>query len=123
MDQWNTYIVSWFHLFDNNVVQFDKINKIFKKVKYIECHYIGDVDDLFFDSLLSMIQEINSLTYSVLNWISLRYINIKYSSDSFFKYSTQYKHNGWKLQQDNEYTPCNNPICQNRNFYLTVSRI
>ena len=99
---WNEYIVSWFCLFNNNVVQFHKINEIFRKVKHIRYHWVGDADDLYFDSLLSMIQKINLLKYSVLKQIQLLNINIKCSSDSFCKYTIQYQNNGWKLEQFKE---------------------
>ena len=98
VERWNEYIVSWFCLFNNNMVQFHKINQIFKKVESIKCWKVGDVDDLYFSSLLSMIKQINNLKYSVLSKIELKYVNILYSSDSFCKYSIQYKHNGWKLE-------------------------
>ena len=65
----------------------------------IICKEVGDVDDLYLYSLLSMIKQINTSKYSMLKEIGIRNINILYSSDSFCKYSIQYKHNGWKLEE------------------------
>ena len=54
-------------------------------------------------SLLSMIKQINALQYSILKQINLENVNIKYSSDSFDKFSMQYKENGWRLEKSKKY--------------------
>ena len=98
----NHYIGSSFCLVNptvNNLIQFNEINKTFKYVEEVTCLSVGDVDDLYLGLLLSIVMEINAMKSCKLKRIVLHNVNNCYVPDSFWKYSVEYRHNGWTLTQ------------------------
>eukprot|EP01084_Bolivina_argentea_P054362 99718_1 len=89
---------------NSNLIQYDKINKVFTQVTGIWCYQIGCINKSDLSSLLSMIPLVNSLTYSKLRAIvltnNLTNTQFMFSKSEFAQYKSLFADIGWTLDMD-----------------------
>eukprot|EP01084_Bolivina_argentea_P249395 417473_1 len=83
----------------DNLIQYDKLNNVFKQTKQIWCYNIGAVNASYLESLLSILTLINNLKDSLLNEICLCDVEVMYSTSEFQKYVTCFAKNNWELKK------------------------
>eukprot|EP01084_Bolivina_argentea_P234419 394668_1 len=83
---------------DNNLIRYDKINKVFKNVWHFRCADIGKINRLYLEGMLQCLKLVNDLGYSQLKEIHLcGAINLLTASD-ISEYETVFSNNGWELK-------------------------
>ena len=83
-----------------NLLDIDKMNKMFHRLSNILWGGVGAVDGLYLEKLLEGIQSVNKLKYSKLNKIQMMHTQSKCADPEFMKYQQLFRANGWRMDRN-----------------------